>query len=231
MQKHFSILLKKCIFASKLHLIQMTLDYPSSFEQLYKNYYPRLAAYASLFIKSDEAHDVVQDVFLSLLERKNKKIDETMLNAYLYKAVQNKCVDAIRHNTIKEQYTSDVGKMLLQMETDYFYTSRNEIEEGLLSQELQEQINSAIETLPPKGKEVFKLYFEHQKTAKDIASILNLSRSTIENHIYVCIKSLRKKLSKYLMTILFWNPRLKSIKELSPVHFRSTPLYLPEKIF
>lgn len=177
----------------------MTLDFPSSLEQLYKRYYPRLTAYASLFTESDEAHDVVQEVFLDLLERKNKKYEESTLNAYLYKAVQNKCIDFIRHKTIKDRYATAAGKKLLQMETDYFYISRNEIEESLLSQELQEQIDSAIETLPPKGKEVFKLYFKHRKTAKEIASIMNLSRSTIENHIYVCIKSLRKKLAKYCM--------------------------------
>ena len=173
-----------------------------SFEQLYKDYYPRLTAYASFFIKSDEVHDVVQEVFLNLLERKDHKLDISTLNAYLYKVVQNKCLDVIRHQTIENQYISVAKEKLLQMESEYFYTSRNEIEEALLSQELQEQIDAAIETLPPKGKEVFKLYFEHQKTAKDIALIMNLSRSTIENHIYVCLKSLRKKLMQYLMTIL-----------------------------
>ena len=177
-------------------------DYSFSFEQLYKRYYPRLTAYATFFIQSDEAHDVVQEVFLNLLERTDKKLDESTLNAYLYRAVQNKCIDFIRHQTMKDQYASDAGKKLLQMETEYFYTSRNEIEEGLLSQELQEQIDAAIETLPLKGKEVFKLHFEHRKTAKEIASIMNISRSTVENHIYACIKTLRKKLMQYLMTIL-----------------------------
>ena len=180
----------------------MTFDNSSLFEQLYKSYYPRLTAYASLFLKSDEAHDIVQDVFLSLLERANKKMDESTLNAYLYKAVQNKCIDVIRHKTLKDQYASEVGKQMLQMEFELLYSSRNEIEEGLLSQELQNQIDSAVETLPPKGKEVFKLHFEHRKTAKEIASIMNISCSTVENHIYMCIKSLRKKLIKYLMTIL-----------------------------
>ena len=174
-----------------------------AFERLYKDYYPKLAVYASFFLKNDEAHDVVQDVFLNLLERKEKIMEEATINAYLYRAVQNKCVDVIRHRVVREQYASDVGKKMLQMETEYFYTSRNEIEESLLSRELQEQINAAIETLPPKGKEVFKLYFEHRKSAKEIASILGISRSTVENHIYTSVKSLRQKLAKYLMTLFF----------------------------
>ena len=175
----------------------MTLRH-TSFEQLYISYYPRLVAYALLFLKNDEAHDVVQEVFLDLLEKDNQKLDETKLNAYLYRAVQNKCVDAIRHKKVKDQYASVVGKKLLQMESEYFYASRNEIEDALLSQELQEQIDSAIETLPPKGKQIVRLFFEHRKTAKEIALIMEISRSTVENHIYTCIKALRQKLGKYL---------------------------------
>ena len=164
------------------------------FEKLYKSYYPKLVGYASFFLKNDEAHDVVQEVFLDLLEKEDKKLNESTLNAYLYRAVQNKCVDIIRHKTVKDQYASEAGKKLLQMEADYFYSSRNEIEEALLSQELQEQIDIAVETLPPKGKQIFKLRFEHQKTAAEIASIMQISRSTVENHLYTSIKSLRQKL-------------------------------------
>ena len=158
-----------------------------------------MAAFASFYLKNDEAHDIVQEVFLNLLEKNDKTLDESTLNAYLFKAVQNKCIDALRHRIVKAQYASAAGKKMLQMESEYFYTSRNEIEDGILAQELQEHIDAAIETLPPKGKEVFKLYFDHQKTAAEIASILDISRSTVENHIYTCIKALRKKLEKYMM--------------------------------
>lgn len=140
---------------------------------------------------------MVQEVFLSLLENKQKNMDEASMNPYLYKAVQNKCVDVIRHRTVKDQYASAIGKRMMQMESEYFFTSRNEIEDALLSRELQQQIEDAVEALPPKGKEVFKLYFYHRKTAAEIASLLGLSRSTVENHIYACVKSLRKKLTDY----------------------------------
>jgi len=175
----------------------------TSFEQLYKEYYPKLTAFASLFLKNDEAHDVVQEVFLSLLEKKEKETEEANRGSYLYKAVKNKCIDAIRHRTVMNQYASAIGEKMLRLESDYFYISRNEIEEGLLSQELQEQIDAAVESLPPKGKEVLKLYFYHRKTASEIASILGISRSTVENHIYTCVKTLRKKLTEYIMVIFF----------------------------
>lgn len=177
----------------------MTFKLDILFEQLYKSYYPKLIAYASFYLKSDEAHDVVQEVFLSLLEERNKKLKESTLNAYLYRAVLNKCIDTIRHKTVKKQYQTQAGEKFQRMESEYFYSFRNEIEEGLLSRELQGQIDVAIETLPPKGKIVFKLFFLKTKTAKEISSILGLSVSTVENHIYTCTKTLRQRLANYLL--------------------------------
>ena len=173
-----------------------------SFEHLYKHYYPRLVAYASLFLRSDISHDIVQEVFLNLLEKNQKDLDEKALNAYLYKAVHNKCVDFIRHQITKDQYSSKAGEVLLQKESEYYYANRNEIEDAIISEELQQQIESAIEVLPPKGREVFKFYFEEQKSAKEISNLSGISISTVNNHIYNCLKIIRKKLSNYVITLL-----------------------------
>ena len=175
----------------------MTQERHSTFEQIYKSYYPKLIAFASLFLKNDEVHDVVQDVFVNLLEKSSDHFNESVLNKYLYKVVKNKCIDVIRHQAVKNQYASAAREKLLKIEMSLFFTSQNETEEELLSQELHEQIESAIEALPPKGKEIVKYFFQQQKTAKEISVIMNLSQSTVENHIYTCIKLLRQKLKNY----------------------------------
>ena len=171
-----------------------------SFEAFYKSYYPRLAAFASLFVNNDEGHDIVQDVFLNFLET---EVDYQSLNAYLYKSVRNKCVDFLRHQAVENQYLSKLGQALLREESDYFYASYNEIETALFSKELQEKINKTVEELPPKGKQIFKLFFFQEKTAKEISKMLDLSLSTVENHIYNNIKTVRNKLSPYLFLFLF----------------------------
>lgn len=177
----------------------MKFELNISFQQLYNNYYPKLIAYAALYLSSDEAHDVVQEVFLDLLENENKKVKEATLNAYLYQAVHNKCVDNIRHKEVEKKYQTQIGERFLRIESEYFYSSHNEIEKGMLSQELQELIEAAFDSLPPKGKVVCKLYFQESKTAKEISASLDLSTSTVENHIYTCTKVLRQKLTKYIL--------------------------------
>lgn len=150
--------------------------------------------YAALYLNNGEAHDVVQEVFMSLLDDNGEKLNDTTLNAYLYRAVHNKCVDSIRHKTVQRKYSAHVGERFTQMEAEYFYSSRNEIEEAMMSSELQERIDAAIDSLPRKGRLVCELYFRETKTAREISEMLGLSISTIENHIYTCTKALRQKL-------------------------------------
>jgi RNA polymerase sigma-70 factor (ECF subfamily) len=173
------------------------------FETLYKNYYPKLAAYATLFLKNDEAHDIVQEVFIDLLENRSVIRSQT-LNAYLYKAVHYKCIDYIRHQYVEEQYISEMGQELLQQESDYFSSNLSEIESAFFSKELQRKVDEVIESLPTRKKEVFKLSFIHQKSAREIASILGLSVSTVENHIYDATKILREEIARYLLVLLLF---------------------------
>lgn len=170
-------------------------------ESLYQKYYPKLLIHASHFLTGEEAHDVVQEVFLHLLEAKRKPEDSMDLNAYLYKAVQNKCIDLIRHQLIKEQYSTQVGKQLMQRESEYCYSSQSDIEESLFSKELHNQIASAVNELPAKGKEICKLYFDDEMSAKEISLKLEISVSTVNNHIYTCLKSLRKKLNRFFLFV------------------------------
>jgi len=182
-------------------MVEKVIEGFDSFEAFYKSYYSRLAAFASLFLNKDEVHDIVQDVFLNYLEA---EVDCQSLNAYLYKSVRNKCVDFLRHQAVENQYSSELGQILLRKESEYFYASHNEIETALLAKELQEKINKVVEELPPKGKQIFKLFFFQHKTAKEISSLLDLSLSTVENHIYNNVKVVRNKLSPYLFFFLLY---------------------------
>jgi RNA polymerase sigma-70 factor (ECF subfamily) len=64
----------------------------------------------------------------------------------------------------------------------------------LYSEELGFILNDAIETLPKRCREVFILSHIEGISNKRIAEILGISLSTVENHIYNALKSLRNKL-------------------------------------
>jgi RNA polymerase sigma-70 factor, ECF subfamily len=78
-----------------------------TFEQIYAENYSRLHRLASSMVDDTQsATDIVQDVFLLLFEKLNKRVEITYINTWLYRVTFNKSVDCLnrkkRHASLDE---------------------------------------------------------------------------------------------------------------------------------
>ena len=176
-----------------------------SFDTFFNKFYPRLTAYACLFLDPQAAEDMVQDLFVYLWENSGKIIIHTSLDAYLFKAVHQRCLNQIKLRKIHNSHHKLIEDYLLEFETRMFDPDTNESIRKLFMEELKEEIRIAIDSLPEKCREVFMLSYIYSLKNKEISELVGISLSTVENHIYNALKALRQKLSKYsfLITILF----------------------------
>ena len=72
-----------------------------------------------------------------------------------------------------------------------------------LEKELEEQVYKAVEELPEKCKEVFKLSrFEHLQN-KEIAQQLNISQKTVERHMTIALEKMRHYLKHLFIFLTF----------------------------
>src|ERR1700743_1420945 len=77
----------------------------AAFERVYKHYLRPLHAYAMVMLKDEDmAKGIVQNVFLKLWERKEKLSAGGSLQAYLYGAVYNECLNNLRHQKVKNKH-------------------------------------------------------------------------------------------------------------------------------
>ena len=66
-------------------------------KQLFTTFYPSLCLFANRLLNNfDEAEDIVQNVFITLLHKKVKVNQITSLKAYLYSSVHNACINHIK---------------------------------------------------------------------------------------------------------------------------------------
>ncbi len=172
----------------------------SDFEKLYKLYYPKMFAFAKNYVPANEdAENIVQDVFLTLWERKEEIEISFTLTTYLFTLVKNRCLNFLRHKLIEEEYNSqmkkELGFKLYALEVfDYSYQSE---------EELQEIIRRALDALPERCREVFiKSRIEGLKY-KEISDELGISVNTVEKQIVTALRKLRVVLKDYLPLLLF----------------------------
>ena len=119
----------------------------SSFEHVYRYYFPRLNYFSNQYLYDAEASkNIVQDVFTELWDKRNTLRRDTNLNAWLFTVTKNKSLKAISHLKSQQNYDNYIRIRLLEVN----YKSLAEFDtSNLVFEELQLQIQAALEKLPP----------------------------------------------------------------------------------
>ena len=173
------------------------------FKSIYEKFFGPLYIYALEYVIDKEiAYEMVQETFLKLWEKKSTLSDDTYLQSYLYRVTRNNCLNYLKHLKVQEKFKQFSKSKQLEI-TLNFTALNNTSAEKIISDELEEKINEAINQLPPKCKNIFLLSRYEDKKYREIADELGLSIKTVENQIQKALKVLRKHLAEYMSTILF----------------------------
>lgn len=167
------------------------------FEKVFKLYYNPLCDYACTIIKdSDESEEIVQNIFFVIWSKKETLEISISLKSYLYRAVHNECLNKLKHSKVKLIYATDFKNNITTSGFD-------NVSENIDAKELNKKIQSALDSLPEQCGKVFRLSrFENLKYS-EIATKLDISVKTVENHMGKALKIMRDNLKDYLM-LLIW---------------------------
>jgi len=163
-------------------------DFSRLFEQCFQEYFESLHRYAHTLVKdSQQAKDIVQTVFVKWWE-KRQEVNTEGIRAYLYKAVYNQSLNAIRNQKNRKTSSVDFG-------TTAFDITDPDKASGTEQRELEMLVKETIDELPPQCRLIFiKSRFEEKKYA-EIATELGLSIKTIEAQIGKALRIVKEKLS------------------------------------
>ena len=179
----------------------MNENFDLTYKSLFRRYYPSLIFYASRLLGDEEAEDVVQDVFVDLWKRKDSLEIGDQIQAFLYRAVYTRALNVLKHRNIQEGYCAAMEE-INQKRAEFYQPYANEVIQRIEDRELRKEIHDAINELPDKCKEVFKLSYLHEMKNREIADVLGISLRTVEAHMYKALKYLRRRLDP-LWIILF----------------------------
>lgn len=180
----------------KLLALRIKEGDPTAFEEIYSTNYGILHSYILTIIENHFfVEDIIEDVFVTLWEKRSDLEINTSLKGYLFTIARNACLDFIRKRKVREEYKSRVEKKYI-IESNYNpFTS--EISQDDKNSELKRVIRSAIDELPPKCRKVFKLSRYFNIKNKEIAHMLNISENTVEKHMGTALSRLRQKLEPF----------------------------------
>jgi RNA polymerase sigma-70 factor (family 1) len=174
------------------------LSYSSTPEKkfvlLYHDHYVSFCFFASRYVHdSAVAEDIVADVAMRLWEKKVELENDGVFKSYFYNSIRNACLNWLKREKLKKKKMyAIVGES----------TENDTVVEHMIEAELFQQIERALQSLPPQcNKVLFKLFVEGKSLA-ETAVEMRLSLSTIKNQRQRGIKLLRERLSNITLVLL-----------------------------
>ena len=181
----------ECVSDEKL-LSMIKVGNHLAFEEIFRRYNSVLYIHAYNKLRdTDDADDVVQEVFSRLWSRRSQLEENNNLKAYLFRAVRNQIFDLLRHKRVMTSYENSFKQFEShsQILTDYLVRER----------EFAKLIETEISQLPPRMREVFELRRKGNLSNKEIARKMGISESTVADQMKKALRSLRTKLSVLLI--------------------------------
>lgn len=160
-----------------------------AYKKLFFLFFLPLKNFSYAILKSKEsAEEVVSDVFVEIWAKRKQLLEIDNLKMYIYVSVRNASLRRL-------QQTQKTKTLSLDDIEVSFASSDLNAADTIISKELVEKIEIAIENLPPQCKIIFKLAKEDKLKYKEIAELLSISVKTIDNQISTALKKIASVLN------------------------------------
>jgi len=182
--------------ASDIELVlSLRAGNPEALSEVFRRYWQKLYFTAFYKLRSHElAEEIVQDLFMELWDKRDRlfaNVDEQFnLSAYLHRAVRNKVLNQIRRLVYDEKYWEYCKTHLPCCES-----STHELAEY---NDLEQNLNTAVEKLSDKTREIFVLHKLKGIPVGQISRDLNLSEKAVGYHLTKSVKELRLYLKDFI---------------------------------
>ena len=172
----------------RMLLRQIAKGDAKAFKAIFDTYRSRLYYYIFGFVKSGQvAEELVMDVFMRLWTGREMIAQIENFDGFLFRVAHNKTIDFLR-SVAKDPNFRELLWEEMQLVSDAG------ADNVLINHEYEEKVREAIALLSPQRKKVYQLSREMDLTHEEIAIQLNLSKSTVNNHLVEARQFIRQYL-------------------------------------
>lgn len=161
-----------------------------AFTRLFYAYENRLFGYAaSLLPDKKDAEEIVQEVFYQVWKNRHRLDETKSFKSFLFTISKRLIYKVIRKRTQALVYQQ---QQVVESEGNWSST-----EDLYHYHELESNIHKIVDSMSCKRRQVFIMSRFQGLNNQEIASQLNISLSTVENHINKALRILKERLNHY----------------------------------
>ncbi|MDR6785555.1 RNA polymerase sigma-70 factor (family 1) [Pedobacter africanus] len=158
----------------------------NAYDAIFLKYFKLLCLNAYFFLKDEqEAKDLVQVFFMEIWEKKLYMKLEGEIRGYLYRSVQNRCLNKLRQLESVQQ----------KSELYTVFNAGESVEEPL-PETIFQSLDEALGQLPAQRREAIQIVYLHNKKYQEAADVMGISINSVKTHLKIGLKNLREYINK-----------------------------------
>lgn len=162
-----------------------TVSQAQDFDEIYRDHAPLVYRTAWGVLGSrEDADDVVQTVFLRLLQRESPVEFQGNAGAYLYRAAVNVSLDILKARRRRPVLVDHIEQLDL---------AAPEVDSQRLD-DLHRRLFTALDQLGPEAREILILRYMHKTSVADIGKTLGVSRAVVSLRLFRSRAQMRRLL-------------------------------------
>lgn len=135
------------------------------------------------FRHKEQAQDLFQETFLRVWRSFHKYDNRQNFASWIFTIADRVRIDALRSQSVR--------KSVFKQSEDLDFAGEDNPEMKFHTNELREQIEEAVRSLPEKQRRVFLLRQQAELPFKEIANIMNEPLNSVLSHMHYALKKLR----------------------------------------
>lgn len=168
----------------------------NAFRQLVERYKERIYYMAlNLLGNRADAEDMSQEVFIKAFQSIERFRGDAKFSSWLYRITVNTCIDYRRKKWWKikkaQQSTDLEGAPMI----DRLHTTDPDPEQITESRLIQNQLQTALNRLSRRERDIFILRHDHDLALQEIADALHISTGTVKSTLFNAFRKLRVTLA------------------------------------
>lgn len=166
-----------------------------AFSQLVTPLFDRLYGFAISVTKSGvHAEEIVQDTFMRVWQHRHELPEIENITAWIFTIIRN-----LSYNYLRRQVKDDA---LVRRLDEYLALPSASAEENLLYKEALQKVQQAVDALPTQQAQAFTLSRLQGMTLDEVAAQMQLSKSTVKNHLTQALKTVRSHMQEHSVIYL-----------------------------
>lgn len=164
----------------------------SSFDFFFLKYHSLVIRFVYGITRDEEAaKDLAQNIFLKLWLNRDRIDESRSLKSFLFTIAKNETLNYLKAKKLPLQSAASGA---VSDFTDYIDNSCH-ADDLVLRSEIQSRLTESIVNMPEQRRKVFMMHRLDNLTSKDISAELGISKRTVEKHIELALKDIRKNIS------------------------------------